>query len=758
MPTPLHRLCIPLLLLAAGCARDPAPAGPAAPFAADVATLLDRMADPMTLPDLRVPGGRQVSSFDVTGGNNDWSHAIAASGDQWVTLADLQGPGYVTRIWGTGWSAPDNPFEFCFDDETEPRLRLTVNELFGNAFPFQPPFARQENFCYYANLPIPFAKRLVVRTKGGKRDGKTYFQINHAALPAGSAATSYPRAWGEAEKAAWKRAAAVLEAREPESPKDLVRVRRAVELKPGGTVAVEPPAGPGVIREFRVAPRLTLPADAARAQALLDEVSVRIQWNGSPHASIEAPLGDFFSQDRRLTAFRSLGSSFDGATLVNRLPMPFDSAVVTLAHAGAAPLALDVEFAVQPLTARPAHLGLLHASLQSSWPEDIGPTHAALRVKGRGKYVGGTLAIDSAATRSWWGLEGDELIRWDDAYMPQWKGTGIEDHYNGGWYYRTPLAEHLTGLLSRIPFRATQYRWLVLDAPAFAHSLDVQFERGGENEAPLRVDSTAWYYLDQPQEAENSGGGGKAEAALSIPTEKELAHHLVELERFGDHAGCRRALQLHFGAVTNASANLSLRLQDLLYRERLEGRAAVADARARLRADAAGNAAVLNVLDRLDTLHAAPANALLTVASAAPVDVWYGGAKVGTAGPGAAAFAVAAPTGPVAVAVAGTQNPDPNFLHVRLEANGREWRSDDDWRYAENPAAGWEQPGYDESAWAKHPDKWLRLATPPAAPSPWLDLYSNAENIIRPIQKAGATMVYRRVWTPADSVPVGTPR
>src|SRR5688572_1297467 len=62
-----------------------------------------------------------VSSYDRTGGNDDGFSGrysfVRKEGDALV-LADLQGPGVITRIWTP--TPTDDPMEFYFDGETQP--------------------------------------------------------------------------------------------------------------------------------------------------------------------------------------------------------------------------------------------------------------------------------------------------------------------------------------------------------------------------------------------------------------------------------------------------------------------------------------------------------------------------------------------------------------------------------------------------------------------------------------------------------------
>src|SRR5207248_3082406 len=84
-----------------------------------------------------------ISSYDRTGGNDDGFSGkysfIRKEGDGLV-IADLKGPGVITRIWTP--TPTDEPIEFYFDGESEPRIRMKYRELFdGSKAPFVAPIS-----------------------------------------------------------------------------------------------------------------------------------------------------------------------------------------------------------------------------------------------------------------------------------------------------------------------------------------------------------------------------------------------------------------------------------------------------------------------------------------------------------------------------------------------------------------------------------------------------------------------------------------
>ena len=55
---------------------------------------------------LDVPDSRIITSFDPAGSNNDYNNYLRKGPKGWWVIADLKGPGYISRFWFTG-AAPE---------------------------------------------------------------------------------------------------------------------------------------------------------------------------------------------------------------------------------------------------------------------------------------------------------------------------------------------------------------------------------------------------------------------------------------------------------------------------------------------------------------------------------------------------------------------------------------------------------------------------------------------------------------------------
>jgi hypothetical protein len=721
-----------------------------------VAGLASRLFDLTRLPVLEEERGAMASSVDITGENNDWAHWVDTQRDEFVPLAELTGPGYVSRLWVTGWA--DNQRLFRLEVDDLPPVEMPFRDLFGGRAPFVPPWSRIENACGTSYVPIPYAKSLRLSVKAGKPGGTFYFQINHTRLPKGTPVQSFqlPLAADQAralEEGAARWAGSVAPPAGPPA------VEQTLRLAPGSHVDL-PEFGPNtVIREIRVRPEPGTSA-VARVQ-LLRDVVVTAFWEGSDVPSVEAPLGDLFGQVWRAARFSALTVGSDGTEWYNRHPMPFDqSARLHFFNEGDSPHAFTVKVWTEtraPRSRAAAGEGYFHAGFQRTEPEDVGPEHPILRIKGDGKYVGCFLSVVNQED-SWWSLEGDESIRVDEEQIPGWRGTGLEDMFNGGWYYQEIVANPFSGVLFKAPYKAVQYRLHTLDAPRFRHSIDVQMERGGQNNTPVWMESTSFYYLRQPQAADTLLYSA---AARRPPVGRWDAATIMTdlgcLDKLGDTEAAITRIEAFNAALPETRANP---YRDLLELRRLalvgdrDGFATVRAAIENLRT-AVTNADLRAYADDWLWAHAAPTNGLIAIFAHPEVEVQLAGRSLGKVGSREFARLLRVPltAGNHDLALSCATRQKEQWLHVMVLAGGRTVAvSDASWRYAHDPAPGWEAPGADRSGWSD----WSTLAL--GAPGPILPALSlvphpvpgfpaRTGNIGRGVPEGKALTVYHHRFT-----------
>jgi len=567
-------------VLLAGCGRPREAKSRYADFVKELAPAGD-------LCELTTAQTSLITSYDRTGENEDYSNFVRRE-PGWAVLADLEGPGYVSRFWFTGGGAEPR-FRFFFDGEKKPRIDVSRDELQAGVDPFRLPLAAWEQNCFYSWAPIPFEKSLVIKATdpGFKRGAwpRLFYQVCYSRLPADKTVQSYPKKLGdehiEALEAVGKRwdafvgeRTSALDIGHSEPRKAEISPQSRLTIEPGNTRSLPDFTGPAVIRALAITPLLKeIPSAVAREQVLRD-VLLKIEWDGCGQTSVAVPLGDFFGSVWRRRRFDCLYFGMRDNTLVSRFPMPFaKSAAISLENQGPRAVSLDLAVEVETLPAWHGNLGYLHACWQRTDSRQLGQPHPILRTTGAGKYVGCILNV-AGDDKSWWILEGDELISIDGEKDPSWKGTGLEDYFNGGWYYQNPLARPLHGLLHKSPFRTIQYRLHLTDPVMFEKSIDMTFERGPNHASRGYIESTAFYYMERPAAA--AADPGAAENRHEPPDPLETATimtQLVNRERLDDYRGAYDRIDEFLEANKGFADEEVLRLRQIAYRQRLSGEA-----------------------------------------------------------------------------------------------------------------------------------------------------------------------------------------
>lgn len=242
---------------------------------------------------------------------------------------------------------------------------------------------------------------------------------------------------------------------------------------------------------------------------ILKKLILRIYWDGNPFPSVEAPIGDFFGVGHcefRHYLSKYLGMSSGG--FYSYLPMPFNRVVIEVEnmHDQIIPhLFLNANYTRYERL--PPDTGRLHCMYNAGTNPGSEPLYI-MKAKGRGHFVGCCLSMQSWLPNYLGYLEAPEYIFIDDDLReekPSITGTGLEDYYNGGWYFRdgefnAPL--HGVPLKDALRSMITMYRFHEEDAIAFDRSLIFMFQspRPAEQTREFKFSSTAYWYQDEAAE------------------------------------------------------------------------------------------------------------------------------------------------------------------------------------------------------------------------------------------------------------------
>ncbi len=271
---------------------------------------------------------------------------------------------------------------------------------------------------------------------------------------------------------------------------------------------------------------------------------LRVFWDGEPHPSIEAPIGDFFGMGHGVTKnFVSeplCMSPQGGGGFTCYFPMPFrQSARFELTNECACPINLyfyvdyetydslgdDVAYFHSQWRreqntrgwADPSRSILEDKADQPGYPDwfpklwltpnpDGRGNYVILEAQGRGHYVGCNLNIDcvSRQAHDWYG-EGDDMIFIDGDPMPTLNGTGTEDYFNTAFGPSEEYCAPWHGITLnsgdkewRWRGKNAMYRFHIPDPIRFERSIRVTIEHGHANKLSNDYSSTAYWYQTEP--------------------------------------------------------------------------------------------------------------------------------------------------------------------------------------------------------------------------------------------------------------------
>ena len=286
--------------------------------------------------------------------------------------------------------------------------------------------------------------------------------------------------------------------------------QKQVEIGPHQTLRICQLEGAGRIVRFW----MTVPIIGQR-HVLKDSV-LRIYWDGETSPSVETPLGDFFCATfGRPLPFVSARLVVAGGGYLCRFSMPFNNgAVLEIENQSARPLRnLFFQIGYYEEPARSESEPTLHAQFRRENPTQAGRPIEVATVIGRGWFAGLKLDIQN---RSWWlrppfkeialprGLGLGLLEGWEtctvDGGRPN-SGTGAEDYFSGGFYFRGgPFCTPTHGCTARsfLTGRVSAYRFHVDDPIPFQQSFEMTLDHGLENNMEGDYSLVAYWYQQEP--------------------------------------------------------------------------------------------------------------------------------------------------------------------------------------------------------------------------------------------------------------------
>jgi hypothetical protein len=289
-------------------------------------------------------------------------------------------------------------------------------------------------------------------------------------------------------------------------------VRKHVDIAPGETARLCRIQGAGRIVRLWI----TLPV--LGQSVVLKRAVLRMYWDGEARPSVEVPLGDFFGAAfGRPAELVSEPLVLAGGAYLCRFEMPFNTeAILEIANDSDAPvryLFFQVGYYEEPPREEPAPT--FHAQYRQEDPTTPGEPVVLLEATGRGWLAG--LKVD-VQNRAWWLrpplrdillprglglglLEGWETMVVDGDRAAPLVGTGAEDYFSGGFYFKGgPFCTPGHGCTSKsfLLGRASAYRFHLDDPIFFDESLSITLDHGLRNGMEGTYSSVAYWYQHEP--------------------------------------------------------------------------------------------------------------------------------------------------------------------------------------------------------------------------------------------------------------------
>lgn len=432
-----------------------------------------------------------------------------AQGDsRFITIRDdgegvifrTEGAGAVTRIWmvmGDGISGPLDPsirLRVRIDGHRRPVVDLPLPELFaGTTAPFLHPVVADWTSSgggHVSYVPIPFTNGCEI-TLVGAEDAKIWFQVVARLVedPFGV------RSFTGKESVDGLRSMLLRVGSDPWPGGPNSTVSGSVTLAPGEGHLIATLDGPDMVNGLIIR--------AARKN--WHRLGLRFTFDDREPQLI--PVVDLFGRPNVEGGMtQSLFVGVDGEMdLYCYFPMPFfDRAEVELLRRPVeGPALVKVQYALRTAgVAPPDDAGTFGVQFRRHKKSTPGTNLSVLELEGRGAVVGLVAEMSPSEGKGWAFLEGDEQIFIDGEEEPSWHGTGVEDLFNGGFYFRDqsgnpkPFTTALAGApyLRRSSSRAVMYRLLLGDAIVFQRGIRAEVETGATGELSIRARTVAYYY------------------------------------------------------------------------------------------------------------------------------------------------------------------------------------------------------------------------------------------------------------------------
>jgi len=492
-------------------------------------TLLDEMTDVSSVAKWPVVTYtmKQASSYDRKSvapdqpgwfANGDYNQfiRIEQKGDRSeYIMMDADGPGAIVRFWLTTLVKP-GILRFYFDNESTASVTIPAYDLMKADFNLGKALLNQHSSYEPAGkggntlyLPLPYQQHCKVTfefTGTTTLKSSHYYQINYRTYMTGTRVKTFSRDDLVTYKTSIDKAESLLWQPPVFKGKEVNR-KECISVKNRLTFAL--PSGGAAIRLLSIKIKTNIKDDIADA---LRSVILKIDFDGKQ--TVWCPVGDFSGSGYGSNVVKSWYREMtDDGTIISRWVMPYSkNATLTLINNASFDVEANVTVSIDQWKWDKRSM-YFHATCKeeenirdAKWDYDVAKIAAKdtaapiewnfIRIKGRGIYLGNTLAINNHM-KTWYG-EGDAKLWVDSDKFPSEFGTGLEDYYNTSWapvvLYQTPFANAPRADNESSFGHNTFTRTRNLDGVPFRASFRYDLEMLSWNGGTVDVVATVYWY------------------------------------------------------------------------------------------------------------------------------------------------------------------------------------------------------------------------------------------------------------------------
>ncbi|MFB3786724.1 MAG: DUF2961 domain-containing protein [bacterium] len=316
-------------------------------------TFLSLLEEMISLQSLYLPPAYSVHL--ITSPNAEAAPGAEAAAPRpegdWFVIAELKGPGAISRIWSPN---PSGLIRIFLDDGSTPMLQVSFPDLFGGQIkPFQKPFIRSSSQipgAHWSYIPIPYAKfcKIALQTLCD-------YQIEYLTFPDHQPVQPFPYPLSKEDGRKFSEIVKAVKTI-PQPPykegNDLKTYTVTYSLAAGERIVLATFAGPAVLRGLQI----RWPDSRVETGRWL---WLNGYWDQEKSPSLCVPLHDFFGGTVQTLA---AGRDKHGWRYFY-LPMPFQKeARFELKNNSANQMyKIEAKFAVQTVTTLPSPPRTLHA-------------------------------------------------------------------------------------------------------------------------------------------------------------------------------------------------------------------------------------------------------------------------------------------------------------------------------------------------------------------------------------------------------------